>query len=30
VAQHGVLGSGMASPLDVSYLADTAIMLEEW
>jgi circadian clock protein KaiC len=27
VAQHGVLGMGMAAPLDVSYLADTVIML---
>jgi circadian clock protein KaiC len=27
VAQHGVLGSVIASPLDISYLADTVIML---
>ena len=27
VAQHGILGSVTASPLDVSYLADTVIML---
>jgi circadian clock protein KaiC len=27
VAQHGVLGTGMAAPLDVSYLADTLILL---
>ena len=27
VAQHGLLGSGMQSPVDVSYLADNVIML---
>jgi circadian clock protein KaiC len=27
VAQHGVLGTGMAAPLDVSYLADTLILM---
>ena len=27
VAQHGILGSAVAAPLDVSYLADTVIML---
>jgi circadian clock protein KaiC len=27
VAQHGILGSAMAAPLDVSYLADTVVML---
>jgi len=27
VAQHGVLGAGMAAPLDVSYLADTLILM---
>ena len=27
VAQHGVVGASMAAPLDVSYLADTLIML---
>lgn len=27
VAQHGVLGSNMISPVDVSYLADTVILL---
>jgi circadian clock protein KaiC len=27
VAQHGFLGSGMASPIDVSYLADTVVLL---
>lgn len=27
VAQHGVLGSSIAAPIDVSYLADTVIML---
>ena len=27
VAQHGVLGSGMLAPLDVSYLADTLILM---
>jgi circadian clock protein KaiC len=26
VAQHGFLGSSMASPIDVSYLADTVVM----
>jgi circadian clock protein KaiC len=27
VAQHGVLGTGTATPLDVSYLADTLILM---
>jgi circadian clock protein KaiC len=27
VAQHGVLGTGMVAPLDVSYLADTLILM---
>jgi circadian clock protein KaiC len=27
MAQHGFLGSSMASPVDVSYLADTVVML---
>ena len=27
VAQHGIVGSTMAAPLDVSYLADTVVML---
>jgi len=27
IAQHGVLGTGIASPVDVSYLADTLILL---
>jgi circadian clock protein KaiC len=27
VAQHGLVGSGMTSPVDTSYLADTVIML---
>lgn len=27
VAQHGVLGTAVAAPIDVSYLADTVIML---
>jgi circadian clock protein KaiC len=27
LAQHGILGAGMQSPVDVSYLADTVIML---
>ena len=27
LAQHGLLGPGMQSPIDVSYLADTVIML---
>ena len=27
VAQHGILGTGMAAPLDVSYLADTLILM---
>jgi circadian clock protein KaiC len=27
MAQHGFLGSGMATPVDVSYLADTVVML---
>jgi circadian clock protein KaiC len=27
VAQHGVLGTGMASPVDISYLADTLILM---
>ncbi len=27
VAQHGMLGSNMASPIDASYLADSVIML---
>lgn len=27
VAQHGVMGAAMASPVDVSYLADTVVLL---
>jgi circadian clock protein KaiC len=27
VAQHGIVGSNMATPLDVSYLADTVVLL---
>lgn len=27
VAQHGLLGSGMESPVDISYLADTVLVL---
>jgi circadian clock protein KaiC len=27
MAQHGFLGNAMASPIDVSYLADTVLML---
>jgi circadian clock protein KaiC len=27
VAQHGVVGSRMTTPLDVSYLADTVVLL---
>jgi len=27
VAQHGLLGSGMQTPIDASYLADTVILL---
>jgi circadian clock protein KaiC len=27
VAQHGIVGSGMMTPIDVSYLADTVILL---
>ncbi|HEV7844554.1 MAG TPA: ATPase domain-containing protein, partial [Pyrinomonadaceae bacterium] len=27
MAQHGFLGSSMATPVDVSYLADTVLML---
>jgi circadian clock protein KaiC len=27
MAQHGILGPGMTSPIDVSYLADTVVML---
>ena len=27
VAQHGILGTGLAAPLDVSYLADTLLLL---
>ncbi len=27
VAQHGVLGAGIAAPLDVSYLADTLLLM---
>jgi circadian clock protein KaiC len=27
VAQHGVVGTTMAAPVDVSYLADTIVML---
>jgi circadian clock protein KaiC len=27
MAQHGFLGSAMATPVDVSYLADTVLML---
>jgi circadian clock protein KaiC len=27
LAQHGILGAGMQSPVDISYLADTVIML---
>jgi circadian clock protein KaiC len=27
VAQHGIVGSHMAAPLDVSYLADTVVLL---
>lgn len=27
LAQHGMMGSGMSAPVDVSYLADTVIML---
>ncbi len=27
MAQHGMLGSGMQSPVDVSYLADTVVMM---
>ena len=27
VAQHGLVGSSVASPLDISYLADTVILL---
>ena len=27
VAQHGVLGTGIAAPLDVSYLADTLVLM---
>ncbi|MDQ4120936.1 MAG: AAA family ATPase [Acidobacteriota bacterium] len=27
MAQHGILGNAMASPVDVSYLADTVLML---
>src|SRR5215813_2705546 len=27
VAQHGIVGSSMVTPLDVSYLADTVILL---
>ena len=27
LAQHGMLGSGMQTPIDVSFLADTVILL---
>ncbi|HXJ22673.1 MAG TPA: ATPase domain-containing protein [Polyangia bacterium] len=27
MAQHGLLGAGMQSPIDISYLADTVVML---
>jgi circadian clock protein KaiC len=27
VAQHGIVGANMATPIDVSYLADTVILL---
>ena len=27
MAQHGLVGTAMAAPIDVSYLADTVIML---
>ncbi len=27
MAQHGILGPAMVSPIDVSYLADTVVML---
>ena len=27
VAQHGVVGTSMAAPIDISYLADTIVML---
>jgi circadian clock protein KaiC len=27
VAQHGIVGSGMMTPIDVSYLADTVVLL---
>jgi circadian clock protein KaiC len=27
MAQYGILGQGMASPVDVSYLADTILLL---
>jgi len=27
VAQHGIVGSNMATPIDVSYLADTVVLL---
>ncbi|MDP9348186.1 MAG: circadian clock protein KaiC, partial [Gemmatimonadota bacterium] len=30
VAQHGVLGSGLAGPVDVSYLADTVLLLRHF
>jgi circadian clock protein KaiC len=30
VAQHGLVGSGMSSPTDVSYLADTVIVLRHF